>query len=75
MVDPKSDPRLDTLIGIVKEREAVGYAYEGADASFELLAAARSARCRLLRGRQLPVAGRAPLQRARQGSSPCPKRS
>ncbi|PWV98744.1 2-isopropylmalate synthase [Hoeflea marina] len=34
----KDDPRLDTLIGIVKEREAMGYAYEGADASFELLA-------------------------------------
>ena len=34
----KDDPRLDTLISIVKEREATGYAYEGADASFELLA-------------------------------------
>lgn len=34
----KSDPKLDTLISILKEREAVGYAYEGADASFELLA-------------------------------------
>ncbi|WP_265515580.1 citramalate synthase [Nitratireductor luteus] len=34
----KSDPRLDTLIAIVKEREAQGYAYEGADASFDLLA-------------------------------------
>lgn len=34
----KDDPRLDTLISIVKEREAAGYAYEGADASFELLA-------------------------------------
>ena len=34
----KVDPRLDTLIAIVKEREATGYAYEGADASFELLA-------------------------------------
>ncbi|MFH1793686.1 MAG: citramalate synthase [Pseudomonadota bacterium] len=34
----KSDRRLDTLISIVKEREAMGYAYEGADASFELLA-------------------------------------
>jgi len=34
----KADPKLDTLIGIVKEREAQGYAYEGADASFELLA-------------------------------------
>ncbi|QDY98891.1 citramalate synthase [Nitratireductor mangrovi] len=34
----KDDPRLDTLISLVKEREATGYAYEGADASFELLA-------------------------------------
>ncbi|MDO1581657.1 citramalate synthase [Rhizobium oryzicola] len=34
----KDDPRLDKLIQIVKEREAEGYAYEGADASFELLA-------------------------------------
>ena len=34
----KADPRLDTLISVVKEREAQGYAYEGADASFELLA-------------------------------------
>lgn len=34
----KDDPRLDQLISIVKEREATGYAYEGADASFELLA-------------------------------------
>lgn len=34
----KDDPKLDQLIAIVKEREATGYAYEGADASFELLA-------------------------------------
>lgn len=34
----RQDPRLDTLIAIVKERESSGYAYEGADASFELLA-------------------------------------
>ncbi|RZS88695.1 2-isopropylmalate synthase [Phyllobacterium myrsinacearum] len=34
----KNDPRLDTLIALVKEHEAEGYAYEGADASFELLA-------------------------------------
>ncbi|HMF69128.1 MAG TPA: alpha-isopropylmalate synthase regulatory domain-containing protein, partial [Phyllobacterium sp.] len=34
----KSDPRLDTLIALVKEHESEGYAYEGADASFELLA-------------------------------------
>ncbi len=34
----KDDRKLDALISIVKEREAQGYAYEGADASFELLA-------------------------------------
>ena len=34
----KDDPRLARLLDEVKEREAVGYAYEAADASFELLA-------------------------------------
>ena len=34
----KDDPKLDKLIAIVKEREATGYAYEGADASFAILA-------------------------------------
>lgn len=34
----KADPRLDRLLAKVKEREAQGYAYEAADASFELLA-------------------------------------
>jgi 2-isopropylmalate synthase len=34
----KDDPRLDNLIALVKERESQGYAYEGADASFDLLA-------------------------------------
>ncbi len=34
----KADPRLDALLRDVKEREAQGYAYDGADASFELLA-------------------------------------
>jgi 2-isopropylmalate synthase len=34
----KDDPRLDRLLRDVKEREAQGYAYDGADASFELLA-------------------------------------
>ena len=37
MVDA-DDPRLDSLLGEVKEREAQGYAYDGADASFGLLA-------------------------------------
>ncbi len=35
---PRDDARLDALISVVKEREGEGYAYEGADASFELLA-------------------------------------
>ncbi len=34
----KDDRRLDGLLSEVKEREAIGYAYEGASASFELLA-------------------------------------
>ena len=34
----KNDPRVARLLDEVKEREAVGYAYEAADASFELLA-------------------------------------
>jgi 2-isopropylmalate synthase len=38
MAVDKSDPRIARLLDEVKEREALGYAYEGADASFELLA-------------------------------------
>ena len=34
----RDDPRLSRLLDEVKEREAIGYAYEAADASFELLA-------------------------------------
>jgi 2-isopropylmalate synthase len=34
----KSDPRVVRLLEEVKDREAIGYAYEAADASFELLA-------------------------------------
>jgi 2-isopropylmalate synthase len=34
----KDDARIGRLLEIVKEREAIGYAYETADASFELLA-------------------------------------
>jgi len=34
----KDDPRVTKLLETVKEREALGYAYEAADASFELLA-------------------------------------
>ena len=34
----KNDPRVATLLDEVKRREAMGFAYEGAEASFELLA-------------------------------------
>jgi 2-isopropylmalate synthase len=34
----RSDPRVSRLLDEVKERESLGYAYEAADASFELLA-------------------------------------
>ena len=34
----RDDPRIDRMLDEVKEREALGYAYEGADASFVLLA-------------------------------------
>ncbi len=34
----RSDARLERLLDLVKEREAAGYAYEAAEASFELLA-------------------------------------
>ena len=35
---PKDDPRIGRLLDVVKQHEAEGYAYEAADASFELLA-------------------------------------
>jgi 2-isopropylmalate synthase len=38
MAVDRNDPRIARLLDEVKEREALGYAYEGADASFELLA-------------------------------------
>lgn len=34
----RNDPRLTRLLDEVKDRESIGYAYEAADASFELLA-------------------------------------
>jgi 2-isopropylmalate synthase len=34
----KDDPRIGRLLELVKERETAGYAYEAADASFEMLA-------------------------------------
>ncbi len=41
IVYDKADPRLDDLLGEVKRREAEGYSYEAADASFEILARSR----------------------------------
>jgi 2-isopropylmalate synthase len=38
IVVDRNDPRLGSLLDIVKEREAVGYAYEAAEVSFQLLA-------------------------------------
>ncbi len=38
VVVAKNDPRVGRLLDEVKEKESLGYAYEGADASFELLA-------------------------------------
>jgi len=34
----KNDPKIQTLLNEVKDREFIGYSYDGADASFELLA-------------------------------------
>ena len=38
VVVKKDDPRVNRVLDEVKEKESLGYAYEGADASFELLA-------------------------------------
>jgi 2-isopropylmalate synthase len=38
IVMPKDDPRIARLLDAVKQRESQGYAYEAAEASFELLA-------------------------------------
>jgi 2-isopropylmalate synthase len=38
IVVDKNDPRLSRLLEVVKEREALGYAYEAAEVSFQLLA-------------------------------------
>ena len=33
----KNDPKIQSLLNEVKDREFAGYSYDGADASFELL--------------------------------------
>ena len=59
----------------VKEREAEGYAYEGADASLRAAGAPHARhRARLLPRRELPRHGRAPPQRASASSSPSRRR-
>ncbi len=63
----RDDPRVAQLLDEVKAREAMGYAYEGADASFELLARRLLGEVpRYLHGRQLPRDGREAPQRAGQ---------
>jgi 2-isopropylmalate synthase len=44
----RDDARLDALLSEIKERESQGYAYEGADASLELLARRRLGRVPVL---------------------------
>ena len=34
----RNDPKVQSLLNEVKDREFAGYSYDGADASFELLA-------------------------------------
>ena len=62
---PAGDPRLAAILTEVKEREDRGFAYDGASASFEILAR-RTARAdaALLRGRALPGDGGAAGERA-----------
>ena len=58
------DPRLAAILAEVKEREDRGFAYDGASASFEILARADArADAALLRGRALPGDGRAADER------------
>ncbi len=57
----KDDPRVARLLDEVKDKEAQGYAYEGADASFELLARRTLGRSAgLFRGRAFSRRCRAP---------------
>ena len=64
---PKDDTRIGALLDEVKVREAKGYAYDSADASFELLAQADAwQRAAVFRGRQFPGARREAAQCARR---------
>ena len=71
----RTTPRVARLLDEVKAREAAGYAYEGADASFELLARRLLARCReffTVDSFRVMVEQR---HNARASWSPCRKRS
>ena len=71
----KDDPRIARLLEIVKEREAIGYAYEAADASFELLARRTlGTRAELFRRHAIRRQCRAAQQRAGASASPSPWR-
>ena len=70
----RDDPRVAQLLDEVKAREAVGYAYEGADASFELLARRLLGEVpRLLPRRQLPRRWSRSATTRSASSSPCRK--
>ena len=67
IVTPKDDPRIARLLEEVKEREAVGYAYEAAEASFELLARRMLGNVpQFFEVESFRVTGRAAAQRARR---------
>ena len=64
----KDDPRVGRMLDEVKERESLGFAYEAADASFELLARRMLGEVpRLLRGRA--------VQRQRRAAAQCAGRT
>lgn len=71
----KDDPKLDRLISLVKEREASGYAYEGADASFELWRGAHSARSPNSSSVEDSGDGGASVRFTREGGDLFPRRS
>ena len=67
--DPAARRSCSTM---VKEREAHGYAYEAAEASFELLARAHARqRAAILRGRELPTSRSSAASTPSASWSPC----
>ncbi len=74
-VDPK-DARIARLLEDVKQREFLGYSYDDAEASFELLARRALGRsARLFRCRKLPGHRRTPATIPAANRKRCPKRS